>query len=1396
MFDTLNNTSYRNIITNIGIIGYEEEDIINWDNDDYNKIPLNCLYAFPLKNEAIYNSLTYEMMFPDGDRFIECPKFFSLSLTNEKAHHSFLYCLKFSEKFKYKVKNDKENVNILKKTKSNDIFNIYKYKEMYIPIVICIQSDKNDSEPFRKILYNIHQIIINDNFDNEKSTIIDYKKIELMNLLYFLFSLPHTSPHTQINLKINYNINNINENENNEFDIIDFYFSSNCEIPCNRSNSNIDLLFTILDQTIILKVLLAILTEKQIILRASEAYLLHIIIPTFLQLIFPFVWIQTCITILPKENIGYLDLPGTYIIGILSSTIPIKEIIKEYPGKIIVDCDTNEIIGEEISIPYYPEENNNNKKEEKQLKNNEIKTINYGMVQGKNTFLIDGCYLYEYDQNNNNNKNKKKLKIKSNKNIIIDIQNSQLLVNKNDSYINSEEWKWLRKNIQMVRNPEIFGIDNIGKRKHSVINVFFDSAKESPIIAERPFSYNIQNILMTFLLNKLEYKESDFMTYFKQSNLYLNYNEPKKYQNNAGKYIVDNIKKTKNNQRSCNNCFLIEYELKPFNANFFLEDLDKKIIYFEKEHDINKSENTNDYSKYNSYKKIKKIIAGYCLIYGISLKQMNDITNDEINKKNNSIRKTITRTKINNYKYSSKNNYFYFNTYENNNIKEHIKNKKSAFNLYKNDFDNDNDNDEEDDYLLPFYGENGFINFITNFETYLKNENIDIKNIIYQNSINNQIIHIFKDLKKILRLKDSSKIQTKISIDILDDVSADNNNSSDDENDSNSNNNSIIYHKISSTKKLMHRNSAELLEEIKSISSSKNLDKSRMSSIIEEKKDEDDSFLEGMNIIKKSTQKISNYEYDLEYCINNNNVINLGEETTYNNIHNNNKGDIIKFLDFNYEKEKILEIYEEKDKNKINNNNDDKIDLLLQYYLFLNYHLEDISKDEIMKKKVIDEIKKEYNIKINLDKLILKLYKLAFDHSGKGHRDFPYFNFYEFLMGLSLDNLIILENNIDKFQLELYDIYNYVCKEKKKELTEEKRKSTLKDIYLTPALKGRTSSTDNIEHKSEFVKKNTLPNAKMRASLVINLNKNEFLKKVFNKEETNKKNEIEDSTIFKISKEYIINNSSDFDPLCEPGSTHILHELCVLISTCLPSTEDIKNKNLNEILEETNIKLNTQTFKELIGELRNIDLKQLKNNKSKMCFWLNCFNFLLLYTIFYKKWKICDEKSWKSFLKNVKYIIGGNQYSFNDIQYIIFKKLFFFSSGYKPGDAAKKNVINQKLKSIDNNPFCLYIPTNEFLKPIIFEEDNLEKDLLKRKINYIFSFIRIDNKKINISELFLNYEPNFFNIKIVNKYKDILDRTIYDIIIKKQYSDISTKNLKWEMSFDFLYKEVIEPNDF
>ena len=1415
MFDILN-SSYKKIISNIGIIGYLEEDINNCNSNEYNKIPLNCLYAFPSKNESTFNSLTYEMMFPNGERYVDCPKFFTLSLTDEKANHSFLYCLKFSEKYKIKpqIKSNEEIMH-KKKIKSEEINFNKKYKEIYIPIVICIQSEKNDSEPFRQLLYAIHQIIINDNFDNDKNVVNDYKKIELMNLLYFLFSLPHTSPHTLISLKLNYNknINNnsLNDNETFEYDLIDFYFSSNCEIPCNKYDTNIDLLFKILDQTIIIKVLFAILTEKQIILRASEPYLLHIIIPTFLKLMFPFKWIQTCITILPKENIDYLDIPGTYIIGILSDTIQVKEILKEYPGKIIVDCDTNEIIGEEISEPFYPKEinnNNNKKKEEKEKSNsNGTNNDNDGIYQGKNTFIVEGCYLYECDPNlNNKNKNlKKKLKINSKNNIIIDVKTSQLLMSKNDSYLNSDEWKWLRKNIQMVRNPEIFDIGNIMKRKRSIANVFFENSKMCPIIPERPFSYNIQNILMTFLLNKLKYPESDFMIYFKNSNLYLNYIEPKKYQNNSGKYIVENIHETINNQRSCNNCFIIEYNLNPFNANIFVEEFDKKINDIEKQRDINNNININinlnnkDNEKINFYKKLRKVFMAYCVVLGISMKQMNDIINEnnlKSNKKHKNHQKS--RDKHNN-RFNLKSSYFSINNINSNNfmIKEHIKNKKTEFCNNINNADCDDDYEEEENFL-SFYGDNGFLYFINNFEKYLRDEDIDIIKIIYQNSINSQIINILKDLKQLLQVKETSKVETEIIIDMLDNDFTENNNNSINE-EENINNNTFLSPK---SKMSNHKSSLDFLEEIKSKSSSKILDNKSYMSIVEEKKEEEvnDSFLEGI-ISKKSTKKINNCEYDLENCMNNKDKDDEEDNILKNNNINNNykNGNIIDFPEFNYEKENELNIFD----NNINNR--DKIDLLSQYYLFINYYLEEISKDDSIKNQVIEEIKKMYGIQLNFEKLILKIYKLAFEHSGKKHRDFPYFTFYEFLMGLSFEDLKKLENNIDKFQLELYDIYNKVCKEKKTLIEKEKQSMSLLYNSTPRPLNLRSASIGIFENKNTIIQEDQLKMSKtvnaQRASLIIKPNISEDLIKMRiikpDKSNKSKKNDNiniineENQSQFIHSKEYIINNSSDFDPYCEPGSTHILHELCVLISTCLPNKEDIQNKNIEQILEETNIKLNTQTFRELIGELRIIDLSQLSNNKSKICFWLNCFNFLLLYTIFYKKWNISDEKSWKSFFKNVKYNISGNYFSFNDMQYIIFQKIYFFSSNYKPADFVKENMIdNNKIKSFNNNPFALYLPTKELFNPIIYEENKIEKSLKIRKINYINSFLQIDNNKVNITELFLTYEPNFFNNKVLNKYKDIIIRSIYDFILKKKYSDINTKSLKWEMNFDYLYEEI------
>ena len=342
-----------------------EEDIIKRGYDTESNLPLNLLFSYPNADSNDLSSLAFQMMFPDEDHKIQSPKFFSLTLTDEKGNKTFLYCLKFPEKYIFSdddLDNNKKLVSNSDKKINNENPN-KKIQKNYVevPLVIYIKSHKEDLESFKQLLYAINQIIVNDNLEKiipDAKMINNYKKIQLYNLLYFLFSLPHTSPHTLIKLQLNQelgNILNINpENKNDE--TIDFYLSSNCEIPCNKNDTDINILFLILDQSIIIKVLFSILTEKQIIFTASQAYLLHLIISCFLKLIFPFKWRHSCITVLTKENLELLEIPGSYIFGVLSSHLSTKDLTDEYSGKIIVDCDTNEIFGYNNLEPFEPPE--------------------------------------------------------------------------------------------------------------------------------------------------------------------------------------------------------------------------------------------------------------------------------------------------------------------------------------------------------------------------------------------------------------------------------------------------------------------------------------------------------------------------------------------------------------------------------------------------------------------------------------------------------------------------------------------------------------------------------------------------------------------------------------------------------------------------------------------------------------------------------------------------------------------------------------------------------------------------------------------------------------------------------------------------------------------------------
>ena len=1327
MFDE-NCFCYKNIIANIAILGYSESDIIARGINTSSQLELTCLFSYPEQDESSYNQMTYEMMFPDKNYNIECPKFFSLSLTDELGNRSYLYCLKFPEK--YTLENFKHPY------------------EINVPIVICIKSNKSDLEPFRQLLTSINQIIVSENIEHGPNIVNDYKKVELLNIFYFIFSLPHTPPHSLVRLKLN---NDLCEVEKE----IDFYFSSNCEIPCNKNDTDINLLFLILDQSIIIKVIIAILQEKQIIFRASQAYILHLIIPTFLKLVFPFRWQQTLVTILPNnEAENYLDTPGSFIFGILSNALELNEIIEKYPGKIIVDCDTNEIFGEEANYPFVPDEekiNTNNtskKKKEKFVFNN----IDGDIKQGKNIFIVDGSYIYQYDPESNTGKGRK-MKFNNKKhNIIIDTQNSQLLIHKNNDFITNSEIKSLRKNIQLVRNPEIFDIENIGKKDNNDNKI---KETDSLILPNRPFSYNIQNILLHFYLTKISDKGSKFMQIFEKSNLYTDFLNPKKFQNNSGKKIIENIKETVDNQSSIENCFIIEYNKSNFSALLLIDDIDKKITQLESQNTIN--EKIDEVI----YKELRTILMNYCTVLGIKLNNQQNKT--EINAIDLNSKKTKVKP--------SKNIIKRGHVKSNNSLLQFTLNRNTTFNLEGVD-------KSSKDYF-KFYKKDGFLKFIENMNK-IKTNKGKKPGDLHQLKIFRELLNKFKELENIFMDQKKEEEENEVIIDVLDE------NFDEEEKEENEINENEI--KIQNDNKnheldLLKIDKSKLLEELQCSTNNLCMEK-QLSMIDENENEENNNTNTNDSFIDKSVKTSDNKDQEnLGNIIMNSlkseeNLINIKENDEYNNL--SNSDNIINFPGnenkISNENNNFLFLQLNNDKNLIETLN------LTQYYLFLAFYLEQISFSEDLLDKFDKEIMNSVGIRINIYKLILKLYKEAYKQSGEKHRDFPYYNFYSFLQGLNDKNLSKVEDKLaeDDYNFsELLDIYQNIMNKRKIKLSKERKdnKSIINDRAksLNPSKYSKFDS-NIIEPKDERIsqKPKIFTN-----SLIIPLKENNY----------------------DFSEAIIINK--DFQSKVKPDNPlDMFYLFCISMQTVFPSEKDIQSKSIQQIIDEANINIDSSGLIEFLAELKNVDLKQIKSETDKFCFWLNCFNFLLLFAIFYLKVYNLGKDLWENFLKNIQYNIGGNNYSLEDMSYVLFKKkIFFQKSKYTPKNYVKKNSIDfSKEKNIFQDafpllPLLLYIPTKEFFKITIYAKSDLQDQIFAKITTSILTMILWNerNKALSLSGLLFIFDPNFLN-KGYSKYKDYIKNDIYKILKGKKYKKLAIKQIKWELCFDNLleYKFIEE----
>ena len=1250
MFDTLY-TTYKDIISCIGIIGYNESDIISNKNKTSfeNNLKLNCLYAYPNKESAGLNPFIYEMMFPDNNYKIPCPKFFMLKLTSQTGQNSYLYCLKFSENYQISESDNKENDIIIE-----------------VPLVIFIKSEKEDLECFKQLLNIINYIIINDDLIEKKENIDininDFKKVQLLNIFYFLISLLKAPPHSLIKLNL--------ENEVNvdAIESIDFYFSSNCEIPCNKNDTDINILFLVLDQAIILKVLFSILIEKQIVFRASEAYLLHIIIPSFLKLIFPFKWTQSCIIVLPKEKLHFLEAIGPFIFGVLSDTISLNDLMREYPNIIIIDIDTNEIFGDSYYEPYLPPNMNNINKS--------------GIIQGNNLVTVNGSYLYKYQKGENK---KTKLNFEEKNNIIIDSQKCQMLVDRTNIFVNNNERKWLRKNIQLIRNPEIFDLENMNSNQNKSNKIYLNDKDEVVILPNRPFSYNIQNIFMIYILNKLSEKNSEFMSIFKNKNLYLGYNDQKKYQNNSGMKISENITelKKKNKQRNIENCFTVEYHLQNFKTQRILKIINSKIKNEEKDEYLENLKNI-----FQNYRKMKNEEDSI-------INELGEYYKDIPGRKSDVKRNVDRFTKILTKKFQRTNSFLLSETNYNNNYNFLLEGTDKTEGEFK------------------FYKKNGFLNFIKNFETFLENEKIDIKDELYNKKICEQILDII--------IRDDSIF----------------------------NQNKYLFERLSKLENKQNNN--------------------------KEKKEKKES-----TIIESRTRSI---------------------EIEFNPLYSNME--LNQFLYSENILEFIPDFSEDKNNYELNNKEEDNINLKSQYYLYICSYLEKIMESKEKTEEFIEKIISKKNIKdLNIKSLIVKLYRRAYNCSGKKHLDFPYFSYYIFLKNEDLNELKLLNDEftyIESDEAELYEIYENVIKEKELALVklEEKRKKKLEKEKMKE--EGKLKK-ENGKNKNEIkIEKDNNNNKSSRLQDLFNFFENKLFEKkiVKNNGTSNKIKTINQNKDFNYFISYYINNEPDFN--IKNVQNHVFIEENIIqniskeILSILPYKKEVNIKINEEIITSGNKRLiqNKKLF-ELIGLLKIYSPEKLQTCKQRICFWVNCFNFLIIFTIFYKKWIINTKDDWKYFFQNVIYTIGGKKYTFNDMQYILFKRPLFFTSNYKSNDEIKKLRVDkaddfkniEKKFALINSPFMIYLPTKEFLKPIIFYENELENQINNRTSEYLNKYIYKDEaNNIILPELLTDYSTRFL-YKEYKKYQYLLNGNLYNLINDKKYKKNIILSLEFKLDFD------------
>ena len=355
------------------------------------------LFSIPsspnMKQSVLENTLQFS--FPNGidiSYYEEKPKIYSILFTDRESNNYYYYILLFYEKINDSFQGSKNSIN-----RNSDINVSEAY---YCPISIIIWSDYGNIDFFRGLLINFYKIIKFDysylNYNNiinekiingknnitndngsrssnfEKDKILSFQKVELLNYFNFCFELPRPPNASIFSL-------------NMRFEKINYKFQSLTEIPTN--DFCLDVLFNTLEISVIIKLFVALLFEKFIIIISNQNMPLFCICESLRYLLFPFEHSFVYIPNLPVDKKDILDSPVPYLIGINTSELSAEELINPY--RIVCEVGTSTLYGNtsKLKLPL---------KEEMKIKSRLI------LLKSKFKNNFDNIEL-EGNQNYNNN---------------------------------------------------------------------------------------------------------------------------------------------------------------------------------------------------------------------------------------------------------------------------------------------------------------------------------------------------------------------------------------------------------------------------------------------------------------------------------------------------------------------------------------------------------------------------------------------------------------------------------------------------------------------------------------------------------------------------------------------------------------------------------------------------------------------------------------------------------------------------------------------------------------------------------------------------------------------------------------------------------------------------------